>query len=87
MEESMNNMLIVGIVLGAFQFVLILLMGLIGYIFKSSMSNLQASINEIKDQRKLDEKNKREDFDEVFVRLRSVEVDVVGLKGRMREAV
>jgi len=76
----MNNMLIVGIILGLFQFVLLVFMGLIVYIFKSSMSSLQDSINDLKEQRLRDESNKRQDFDEVFSRLRDVEGDVKVLK-------
>jgi len=80
MEQTMSNMVIVGIILGSFQFVLLLLMSLIAYTFKASLDNLHDLILDIKEQRKIDKSNGREDFDELFTRVRVVESEVNVIK-------
>ena len=80
MEQTMSNMVVGGIVIGSFQFVLLLLMSLIAYIFKASLDNLHELIVEIKEQRKIDKSNGREDLDELFTRVRVVESEVNVIK-------
>ena len=71
----MSNELIASVVLGGFQLLITIIIGLVGLFIKSSMANINASIGKIEESIKEEKRDRDKHDDEIFGRLRTIEKD------------
>jgi len=96
MESEMSSEMMMQVVVVVIQSGILIIIGLISYIFKVSIDNIRLTfgqsidnildtIKDIKTDRINDNRNREKNDDEIFNRLRDVENDVAIIKAREKQ--